>query len=355
MASDGSSSDLGGHRIFTGNDEDPKEFRRWKAWVSSKLLTLSSKMPDEAKGAFIYTLLAGKAFEAVEHLDASSFQKEGGDKVILDLLSKRFPEKDASDEMSENLTDIFNLRANEGESLKAWISRASEAFDKLQRKTNVSFPEEARGWVILHRAGLTSEQQAVVLARSLGVLKREEIGKAMRSCYPEFSCPKRRAFGAGIVDEDDLELAEVDDEGSVFGDVEQFLAEHQQGDDSEAFEEADVAEALAVTWRERRQDLNRHQKARKFHDASRMKRQFKIEVQELKKKTRCHRCNHIGHWSRECPRPKGSGKGTSSSSGKGGNKDDTGAAVVEHFVAAVTTIPMGSEFSRLYHEVMGRL
>jgi hypothetical protein len=45
-------------------------------------MTLSSKMPDEAKGAFIYTLLAGKALEAVEHLGASSFQKEGGDKVI---------------------------------------------------------------------------------------------------------------------------------------------------------------------------------------------------------------------------------------------------------------------------------
>lgn len=80
MASDGSSSDIGSHR--TGNDEDPKEFRRCKAWVSSKLMTLSSKMPDEAKGAFIYTLLAGKALEAVEHLGASSFQKEGGDKVI---------------------------------------------------------------------------------------------------------------------------------------------------------------------------------------------------------------------------------------------------------------------------------
>lgn len=84
-----------------------------------------------------------------------------------DLLSRRFPEKDASDEMWENLTDIINLRANEGESLKAWISRACEAFDKLQRTTNVSFTEEARGWVILHRSGLTSEQQAAVLARSL--------------------------------------------------------------------------------------------------------------------------------------------------------------------------------------------
>ena len=83
MASDASSSDFGSHRVFTGNDEDPKEFKRWRQWVSSKLMTLSNKMPAEAKGAFIYTLLAGKALEAVEHLDVSEYQKEGGDTVIL--------------------------------------------------------------------------------------------------------------------------------------------------------------------------------------------------------------------------------------------------------------------------------
>jgi hypothetical protein len=137
MSTEASSKDHGGQRIFSGNDEDPKEFRRWKAWVSSKLLTLSTKMPESAKGAFIYTLLSGKALAAVEHLEPEKYQKEGGDKVLLDLLSKRFPDKDASDEMSENLTDVFNLRANEGEALKAWISRPTEAFDKLQRKTNV--------------------------------------------------------------------------------------------------------------------------------------------------------------------------------------------------------------------------
>lgn len=120
-------------------------------------------------------------------------------------------------------------------------------------------------------------------------MKREEIGKAMRSCYPEFSFPKRHAFGARMVDEGDPEFDDAGDDASVFDDVEQFLADHQQVDDYETFEETDVAEALAVTWREHRQDLNRLQKARKFHGASRMKRQCKIEVQELKKKTRCHR------------------------------------------------------------------
>ena len=78
--------------------------------------------------------------------------------------------------MSEILTEVFNLRVQEGETLKAWISRASEVFEKCSRRASVSFPEEARGWLILHRSGLSEEQKAVCLARSLGVLKREEIG-----------------------------------------------------------------------------------------------------------------------------------------------------------------------------------
>ena len=262
--------------------------------------------------------------------------------MILSLLGKRFPEKDASDEMSENLTDIFNLKAAEGETLKGWISRASEAFDKLQRKTNVSFPDEARGWIILHRSGLSSEQQAVVLARSLGVLKREELGRAMRSCYPEFACPKRKSYGLSLVEDESAGEQEVVEDLNDFEDVEQFLAQHSvipddDDDDDDVFDEPDIAEALAVTWKERRQDLNRMQKARKFHDASKMKRQFRIEVQELKNRTRCHKCNQVGHWSRECPKGKGHGKGSSSSS-KSHPKDDTGAAAVEHFVAAVSLI-----------------
>ncbi|CAK9117483.1 unnamed protein product, partial [Durusdinium trenchii] len=161
-----------------------------------------------------------------------------------------------SDEMSETLTEIFNLKIHEGESLKAWISRASEMFDRCLRKTNVSFPEEAKGWLILHRSGLSNEQKAVCLARSLGVLKREEVGKAMRSCYPEYVGSKKSHSGAAVVETDFMEpdLQQTVDSAEEFHDVEQFLAEHELGealDDSECFEETEVAEALGVKPKEK--------------------------------------------------------------------------------------------------------
>lgn len=76
-------------RFFSGESEDSQEYKRWKVWVMNKLLTLD-KLPKAAKGAYVYTLLAGKALESVEHLDPSEYQKEGGDQVLLALLDSVF-------------------------------------------------------------------------------------------------------------------------------------------------------------------------------------------------------------------------------------------------------------------------
>ena len=126
--------------------------------------------------------------------------------------------------------------------------------------------------------------------------------------------------------------------------VEQFLTEHQQAYDDEAeleqeeaFEEAEVAEALAVTWRDKRKELNRLQKERKFRQAGEVRRSFQVEASELKKRTKCHRCQQVGHWAREChlpPPAKGKGKGKS-------KQPPTGAASVERVVQPVEHV---SEF-----------
>ena len=47
MSSQGETT-TGGHRISDGNDEDVKEYRRWKVWVQSKMLTLGDKVTKEA-------------------------------------------------------------------------------------------------------------------------------------------------------------------------------------------------------------------------------------------------------------------------------------------------------------------
>ena len=176
---------------FSGENEDGREYKRWKTWVKNKLLTLD-KLPETARGAYIYTLLAGKALEAVEHLDPGDYQKKDGDQVLWSLLDKRFPQLEVVDELGEILGEVFNLRSQEGETMKQWAARASELFDRCHRKTGVQFPDEARGWLLLHRANLSEEQKAVVISRARGDLKRESIAAALRSRYPDLVVGKRR-------------------------------------------------------------------------------------------------------------------------------------------------------------------
>lgn len=332
----GSAPDHGGHRTFTGNDEGPQEYKRWKAWISSKLLTME-KLPTKAYGAYMHTTLSGKALEADEHLTEAEFQCEGGEKKILELLDKRFPPKETTDEMAEHLGKVFSLHAKEGESLRAWTARAQEAFEHLQRKTQASFPDEARGWVVLHRSGLNAEQQAIVVSRSRGSMKISALNSAMRSCYPDFVYKGRKSYGASVAqnEEGPLEtmLPEEDEPLDLFDDVEQLLAEHQAPAE-DTFDEQDTAEALAITWKERRQDTTRLKNARRFDEAGKVRRQFRIEVEELKRRTRCHKRNQLGHWSRECPRGKGGSKGDSQKS-KGATGSTSAASYVEHFVAMV--------------------
>jgi len=187
----------GGHslRYFSGEDADHREYRRWKMWVQNKMLT-NEKLAKEARGPFVWTLLQGRALEVVEHLSPAEYQKDGGDKVLFDLLDQRWPQKDRLDEMGEHVAEIFMLKSKEGENVRQWCARAREVFYRCHRKTGIQFPDEARGWVVLNCSGMTEEQRAVVLARGNGSLKLDDMAQAMRSCYPEFVVPRRRATAA---------------------------------------------------------------------------------------------------------------------------------------------------------------
>ena len=145
MSSGASSSESSGRiRYFCGESEDYKEYRRWKLWLSNKFKTLDKLQPD-ARGPYLFTCLTGKALETVEHVEPSEYQKDGGETVLLKLLDARFPERDQTDELAEVLNEVFSLRAQEGESLRAWISRATELFDRCERRIEVCCSDKLIG------------------------------------------------------------------------------------------------------------------------------------------------------------------------------------------------------------------
>lgn len=326
-------SDQGPLKNFSGDKEDVLEHKRFKTWACDKMMTMD-KLTKEDRGAYVMTLLSGKALECVQHLGMSEYQCEGGDTKIWKLLDERFPSKDKTDELGELLTEVFQLKVVEGETVKTWVARRTELFDRLARKTQVSFPEEARGWLILRRAGLNDEPNAIILARARGSLKREDVSQAIRPCFPHMTLSRKRAAGAAMVEEDIREESDVSDGPEVaFDDIELLLAEHGHGQEGgslseEPFSERDVAEILQVSWnwKEKHQELAKLQKTRRFEKARETKKHFRVEIEELKHRTKCHRCGKTGHWPRECkvprlPRP------DSSSASK--TLPTSGAAMVE--------------------------
>ena len=86
-------------------------------------------------------------------------------------------------------------------------------------------------------------------------------------------------------------------------------------------------EILAASWKEKRAEIARLQRSRRFSQANIVKKKFVSEVGDVRKQTRCFRCQKVGHWARNCPN-KASAKGDDRSSSA------AGAAVVWEAVEA---------------------
>ena len=207
-----------------------------------------------------------------------------------------------------------------------------------------TFPTEARGWVCLNASGLSPDQRAIVTAKAGGDLKFETITASMRSCFPDFVAGGRakKAMGAMVASADevvfDTDEVDIPDE-QAFHDVEALLADHgiRENDISggDTFEESEVVEILAATWKEKRTEIAKLQKSRNFRQANFVKKQFSQDYSDVRKRTKCWRCNQLGHFSRECSKPKGEGKGSKS------QPSSSGAAAVCHEALLVSSPGFG--------------
>ena len=87
--------------------------------------------------------------------------------MIFTILEARFPDKDPTDRGGKAVFDVFEVLAREGERLSEWSARADLGSHACQRDEGIAFPGMVKGFLCLHRCGLSDDQRAVVRGRQL--------------------------------------------------------------------------------------------------------------------------------------------------------------------------------------------
>ena len=164
------------------------------------------------------------------------------------------------------------------------------------RKADGNFPPQAQGWIALNCAGFSEEQKAIIKAKAQGKLDIDSIMSSMRSCFPQYKAGKARKPMSGTYLAEDAELSDG------FADVEAFIADHELEleESDEPIPESEAAEALAASWKERRAEIAKLRRDRRFDAAQASRKSFRVEIEELKRRTKCRKCGKVGHWAREC-------------------------------------------------------
>ena len=182
---------------FDGAGANGRDLKRWKTCCLSTMITVTS-LTKEARGPLVFSMLDGDALTAVKHLEFAEFAVDGGETLIFNILEARYPDKDPSDRAGRALFDVFEVSARAGERLSEWSARADSVFHSCQRDAGIAFLDIVKGYLCLHRCGLSDDQHAVVLGRTGVKYEIVAIAPALRSCFPESRVPKLSRISQGV-------------------------------------------------------------------------------------------------------------------------------------------------------------
>ena len=302
-------------RLERFDGSDPSLYKRWRRRAALMIISLPNTYPAEKYGPKLIEFLAGEAELAVEHIPVEDLAKSGGERLVFKALDERFKPLE-KDDMNEALKEFFFETAiRSGEPMKAFITRFVTVERKL-REQGVTLPDEVQGWFMLRKLHLDTNQEAMILTATRGSFKIGDVSQAVRAILANtkgtHKTNQKDTFV--VTDEQDRDTDVGWDEDQELLQV--LAAELQENDNYEEEELLDTFES----YKQVRTKMQEVRKARGFRsDASssgssqpwRLQGTISARLQQVKARTRCHRCGQIGHWRKECP---------SRSGGKGGNK-----------------------------------
>ena len=293
--------------------ENPEvTFRQFEKQVL--LWQYETDIPEAKRGVKLLRQLTGAASVAVDDLEVADITSEHGVKNIMQKLREFFtPHLEVSLPRAFE-TAVYGTPKQPKETFAEYAKRMERCFNNLT-KEGVDLPGDARGYIMYRQAALTEAQDHKLLTWSQGKYGRAEItsalrrldkvirdGKSKSSFQTEEAYMFEEPYGEGYETAEPYCPIPDDDDGNFV-----YIAE---GDLDNVFDEAEAQEALA-SYQEVRQQLKDQRLGRGYFPGKgkgkpsvsakgKDKGKRRVHIEQLKLRTRCRRCQQVGHWEREC-------------------------------------------------------
>ncbi len=301
-----------GARLEKFDGTDASAYKRWRRRATLMLISLPNTYPAEKLGPKLMEFLSGEAELAVEHVTVEEMAKEGGERKIFRALDERFKPLE-KDDMNEALREyFFDCGIRNGEAMKAFTTRLSTVHRKLGEH-GVTLPKEVQGWFLLRKLKVDASQEAMILTATQGSYQIDKIEKSIRAVLPNAKGVARVQKDTFTVEESISstgESADSEDDAEIL----QVLVADMQKD--EEYDEENMLDTFE-TYKQVRNRIMENKKVRGYRNTTTNRMPWKLtgsisaKLDQVRARTRCFRCNQIGHWKKECP---SRGKPSSSSS-----------------------------------------
>ena len=160
---------------FTGTKQS--EFRSYRKKV--KLWLLFTRTPDHLQGPRVLIKLTGPAWDACDGLEPEEVTADG------DKLAEAF-QGEHETVLFEALEDTFcGPRRKKGERLHHYALRVQSNVRELA-KQGVRLPDQVQGFLLLHRADLSTQARIAIMTLASNSLSRGDVRKACKRYADEF-------------------------------------------------------------------------------------------------------------------------------------------------------------------------